>query len=292
MQSKYLLALFASSIAPFPLACGGDGAPNSGIAGNAGAAGAAAQGGTGGAAGSSSGPGGSAGSSATGGTAPGDARLFVPEDLPTAELNAEGGLTLVALTLAPGERGPQLFAAVRNDGETPACEAGMTVSFKDEDDQVIATGAGTLVSGRYYRLDGGTGAVVSCVAPSQIAMTAMPELPATVVIDALGSLEYAFPAFDVPGIVELPGLGVSDVQAVMTASGYAFTGTVTNDVSETLSGVKATLFALNGVGRPLGAGSSSAMSDLAPGDTWSFQTSGLTRIGVGHAAFVTATYPF
>lgn len=291
MPSKSVFALFALSMGLLPLSCGGDDAPDSGAAtGRDGAAGAA-QGGAAGAAGSSGGQGASAGTGTAGGP-PGDERLFVPEDLPTEELNAEGGLTLVALTLTSGQRGPQLFAAVRNDGETPACEAGMTVNFKDADDQVVATGAGTLLSGRYYRTDGGSGAVISCVAPRQIAMTAMAELPATLVIGELGSLEYTFPAFDVPGIVELEGLQVSEVQAVMTASGYAFTGTVTNDLTETLSDVKATVFALNAVGRPLGAGSSSAMSALAPSDSWSFQTSGFNQLGVGHAGFVSATYPF
>lgn len=237
-----------------------------------------------------------AGASASGGAAGtsngGDSMAFVPEGLPTMELNAEGGLTLVALTLAPGSRGPELYAAVRNDGPSPACEAGMTVDFKDKNEQVVGTAAGTLLSGRFYRLDGGAGVVISCVAPDQVAMTAMTDLPDGVVIEALGSLEYAFPAFAVSNIVEVEGLSVSDVRTVMTASGSAFTGALTNDFSETLRAPKVTMFPLNRVGRPVGVSTSSALPDLAPGDQSSFQTSSFHRAGVDYAAFATATYPF
>jgi len=237
-----------------------------------------------------------AGAAGTGGSAgrtqPGDDLAFVPEALPTMERNAEGGLTLVALTLVPGPRGPELYAAVRNEGESPACQAGMTVDFKDDEGQVVATAAGILVSGRFYRLEGGAGVVISCVAPEQVAMTAMTAPADRFVIDGLGSLEYAFPAHTVADIVPVAGLSVSEVQSVMTASGNAFMGTVSNDFSETLSAPKVTLFPLNRVGRPLGVATSNAIVDLAAGDSASFQTPSFNRTGAGYAAFATATYPF
>ena len=118
------------------------------------------------------------------------------------------------------------------------------------------------------------------------------QLPEGIVIEELGSMEYTFPAFTVTDIVAVEGLDVSEVQTVMTASGYAFTGTVSNDFTETLSSAKLTLFTLNRVGRPLGVATKSAPADLAPGESWSFQTNSLTRVGVDYAAFATASYPF
>jgi hypothetical protein len=237
-----------------------------------------------------------AGGNAVGGSAgttePGDDVTFFPAGLPAMELNAEGGLTLVASTLVPGPRGPQLYAAVHNEGASPACEAGMTVNFKDKDGQIIATAAGALVSGRFYRLDGGAGVVIACVAPDQVAMTAMTAPPDRFVIEALGSLEYAFPAFLVPDIVAVEGIDVSDVRTVMTASGYAFTGTITNAFSEALSAPKVTVFPLNRVGRPLGVATSNTIPDLAAGERASFGTNSFDRAAAHHAAFAAAKYPF
>ena len=52
----------------------------------------------------------------------GDDRLFVPEDLPNTPHEGEVGVTLklVASTLVQGAAGPELYAAVRNDGDTAA----------------------------------------------------------------------------------------------------------------------------------------------------------------------------
>jgi hypothetical protein len=236
--------------------------------------------------------GGSAAGGAAGTTEPGDDLTFLPVGLPASELEAEGGLTLVASTLVPGPEGPELYAAVHNEGASPACEAGMIVDFKDKAGQVVAAAAGVLVSGRFYRLDGGTGVVISCVAPNQIAMTAMSVPPDRFAIEALGSLEYAFPAFSVPDIVAVEGIDVSDVQAVMTASGYAFTGTVTNAFSETLSAPKVSVFRLNRVGRPLGVATSNTIPDLAAGERKSFGTNSFSRAVAAHAAFASAKYPF
>ncbi|HEX6271646.1 MAG TPA: hypothetical protein VFZ53_01335, partial [Polyangiaceae bacterium] len=113
-----------------PLACSengaGDPAAGGGKAGGGSGGGASGMG-TGGSSGSGAGAaglggqaaGGSAGSAGAAGQT-GDGRSFVPDDLPNTEVNGEGGLTLTAFTLVAGATGPEFYAAVRNDGETPA----------------------------------------------------------------------------------------------------------------------------------------------------------------------------
>jgi hypothetical protein len=120
-------------------------------------------------------------------------------------------------------------------------------------------------------------------------MTAPPD---RFVIESLGSLEYAFPAFIVPDIVAVEGIDLSDVQTVVTASGYAFTGTVTNAFSETLSAPNVSVFPLNRVGRPLERATSNTIPDLAAGDRKSFGTNSLNRAAADYAAFASAKYPF
>jgi hypothetical protein len=78
----------------------------------------------------------------------------------------------------------------------------------------------------------------------------------------------------------------------MTASGNAFTGSVSNDFSETLSAPKVSVFPLNRVGRPLAVATSNLIADLAASESARFQTQSFHRTGVAYAAFATATYPF
>jgi hypothetical protein len=93
-------------------------------------------------------------------------------------------------------------------------------------------------------------------------------------------------------IVAVDGLGASDVKVVMTASGNAFTGSVTNEFSEPLSNPQVTVFPLNRVGRPLAVATSSMLPDLGAGERSDFRTNSFQRSGSGYAAFATATYPF
>jgi hypothetical protein len=223
--------------------------------------------------------------------ASGDDRLFVPEDLPHAELNGEGGLTLIALTLIDGETGPELYAAVRNDGTTPACEAGLLTDFYDKSDALVVSTSGVLSSGRLYQFDDGSGVVISCVPPGDIAMTASTELPDTVVIDDLGRLQYTLPAFVVDGIVPIEGLGVTGVETVVRGTASAYTGTLTNGLDVTVQEPKVTIFPVNRVGRPLGAATSGGTADVPAGGTWAFETSTVAELGTSYAAFARATIP-
>jgi hypothetical protein len=54
---------------------------------------------------------------------------------------------LIAFALVQTATGPKLYAAVRNDGDAPACEAGMTTYFFDKANQDMTESGSVLQSG-------------------------------------------------------------------------------------------------------------------------------------------------
>jgi hypothetical protein len=291
-----------------PLACSESGHDDPGPGGNGGATatgGSPATGGSNGGGGTSPGGGAgssnatSGGSSGSAGTAgnpfagaagvAGDARLFVPEGLPNTELDGDGGLTLVAFTLLHGAAGAEFYAAVRNDGSTPACEAGMMIDFYDEAGTLVTSTAGTLQTGRLYRLSGDDGVHVWCVPPGEVAMTSGTGLD-TGVLENLGRLEHRFPAFAVD-VVAVEGLGVTRVAAVTSGGRTAYTGSVTNGLDAPVTNPKVSIFPLNRVGRPLGVATSTETTEVPAAGSWSFETSTVDDPGVAAAAYPNATLP-
>jgi hypothetical protein len=220
-----------------------------------------------------------------------DDLLFVPQGLSNTNVDGQDeGLTLVAFTLMQEPTGPKLYAAVRNDGDTPACAAGMTTDFRDKAGQVVTSSGAVLQSGRLYRMTDGT--ILACVAPGQVAMAASTDLPTSMVIDQLGSLQHLFPSFTLPGVVPISGLSVSDVQPVVTDAGDAYTGKVTSALDVSVSNPRVTIFPVNRVGRPLGAATAtSSTSDLPPGGSWTFTTSAVNTLGVDYVAYPAASLP-
>jgi hypothetical protein len=234
--------------------------------------------------------GGSDGSSDLGAPA-GDDRLFVPEGLPNTNQNGEDvGLVLVAFTLAPGANGPSFYAAVQNVWSTPLCEAGMMIAFYDQGGQLVGNAASVLQTGHFYELTDGSGAIIPCVAPGQIAMTGQIGLPATIVIDQLGYLLHLFPSFNVD-VVPAGDLTSRAVQPVAGAGGTAYGGTVANQIGMTASNLGVAVFPVNRVGRPLGMATASTTADLAARSTWTFETSAVDDPGVGQVAFASGSVP-
>ncbi|XYI02099.1 FxLYD domain-containing protein [Sorangium sp. So ce1128] len=186
--------------------------------------------------------------------------------------------------------GPELYAAVRNDGETPACDAGMIVHFIDKAEQLVTSWGGSLRSGRLYRLSDGSGAIIPCIAPGEIAMTASTDLPDAIVIEELGYLKHAFPAFTVD-VVPVDAITVSEVETVRKGAGSAYTGTLENGLDVAASDAEVTVFPVNRVGRPLGMATSSAAADIPPGGTWTFETTTVDDPGVDHVAYPTVSVP-
>jgi hypothetical protein len=256
-------AVAAAALA-LPLACSGGADPAMGVGGRGGTAGATGQ--------------------------ADDDRLFVPEGLAnTNQSGADVGLVLIAFTLVEGKAGPELYAAIRNDDAIPICNAGLVTLFLDKSEQIVTSDGAGLQGGRLYQLSDGP--IVSCLDPGEIAMTASTNLPDEVVIDQLGSLQHQLPGFILDDIVPIAGPVVSDVKKVTTASGTAYTGTITNGLDVTASALSVSVFPLNRVGRPLGVATSSATMDVPPGGTWTFETSTVDDPGVASVAFAAATIP-
>jgi hypothetical protein len=222
--------------------------------------------------------------------APGDDRLFVPEDLPNTPRAGEVGVTLklVASTLVQGPTAAALYAAVRNDGNAPSCEAGMMTDFIDKAGQTVVSVGTALYSKQLYRLDATT--VISCIDPGQIAMAAATNLPAEIVIGELGSLTHTFPTFGgFDALVPVAGFTVSQVATIAKGDGSAYTGTLSNGFDTTVSAPTVTIFPVNRVGRPLGAATASSTIDIPPGGSWSFETSAVSDLGVDYVAYPSAS---
>ena len=220
----------------------------------------------------------------------GDDLLFVP-DLPNTNLDGDraGGLKLLAFTLVRDAKGLSLYAAVKNGGDTPVCEAGMTTYFVDKTEQVVTSAGSVLQSKEFYRLDGDV--IVRCIAPGQIAMSAATDLPSEIVIEKLGYLQHRFPAFMIDGIVSTEGFEVSDVQTIASGDGKRYTGKVINRFDKAVTEPSVAIFPMNRAGRPLGVATSKTTTELAPGKSWSFESTDIADIGVGYVAYATARFP-
>ncbi len=224
------------------------------------------------------------------GTLTEDDALFEPAGLanPLRSGDQASGLTLIALTLVQTGTGAALYAAVRNDGATPSCEAGMLTDFIDATDAISASAGTTLQTSHFYRTS--AGAIIPCIDPGEVALGASTDLPASVVIAQLGSLDHAFPAFTVGDLTPLSGFTVSELTQVTTAAGTAFSGVLTNGFDVTATSASVNVFSLNRVGRPLAVVSASAPDSLTAGQTWQFQTEALDVSGASAVALPTATF--
>lgn len=220
----------------------------------------------------------------------GDERAFVPEGLSNTEANGEeGGLTLIAFTLVQRETGLELYATARNDGETPVCEPGMTTDFVDHDERLVGSAGMRLYSEHFYRIEDGSGAIVSCVPPNGVAMGAALALPESIVPEAFARLQHSFPAFVIANLVSVNGLVLRDVETIGRGGGFAYAGTLINDLELGVDDPQVVVFPLNRVGRPLAVASSNATITLSRSEGWSFETSVVHDRGSGFAAFPSAT---
>lgn len=216
--------------------------------------------------------------------------LIVPAGLDVIALEGGNGvLDVIALTLRAGASATELYVALRNDGDVPACSAGVSVQLFDESGQSLAASITGLFSNNLYRLTDGSGTIVSCIAPGEIAMGAITDLPADLVIDGVGSIVYQTPYFALDVTPVGGHLNVSGLKAVSTTGGATYTGTLVNGLEFAVSGPAVTVFPVNCAGRPLGVATASGSGDIAPRGTWSFQTSGVDMTGVDAVAYATAS---
>jgi hypothetical protein len=324
MPFRNLFALVAV-LAVVPLGCtsasrdatgnavvGGAGTGNAGSAGASGGASGspaaggnagtrfAGQGGTGGVVPrGAAGDGGGAGLGATGGAdaGAGSDGAFVPEDLPVTNLSGEeSGFNVIASTLARGSAGPELYAALENDRDISGCSGSVSFELFDYEGQSIGSWVAGLYSEQLFRHDDGTGGLVSCVDPGHKAMAAVTDLPTDLAIADVGAIVYQLTYFDrsiLPfGLIAVDTLAVTNVESSMQGDGSVFTGTLENGLDVPIKGATVAIFPLDEVGRPVGFATSSETADVAAGDSWSFETTAVSDVGVDFVAYPSGSVSF
>lgn len=215
--------------------------------------------------------------------------LFEPAWLPNKPANTiPGELTLFASTLRSGPTGFELYAAVRNDGPTPLCGAGILLEFYDHADELLGTASGS-VSGKLYQFVDDN-VTIYCVDSGESAMAWSTTLPADLALDKLAYVTHRFPAFAVD-VKPLPSLTVTHVEAWTTDTGVAFKGETLNEGDVPLSQPYVAVFPVTSAGRPLGMVTSAAALEIPPRGTWAFATNAITTNGTGAFAFATALRP-
>jgi hypothetical protein len=215
----------------------------------------------------------------------GDDALIVPEGLSvTALAGGNGVLDVIALTLRNGPSHTELYAALRNDGDVPACDAALSVELFDTTEQSLAAGIGGLLTQHFYRLTDGSNSIAACVGPGDVTMAALTDLPSDIAIEEVGYVIYRCPYFALD-VVPIDGLTISQVKSVTGSAGTAYTGRLVNGLDVAVSNPSVTVFPVNRVGRPLGSAAGSGSVEIPPGGSWAFETNTVGTPGVDHAAY-------
>ena len=198
-----------------------------------------------------------------------------------------GVLEVTALTLRKGEHNVEVLATLKNVGDVPACHAAFSVELFDAQEQSLAAGITGLLTRQFFRFRdraGGIGTIAACIAPGARAMAAISELPQELAVEDIGFIVYRCPytALDVEPI---EGLAVERVSALARNVGTAYTGTLINSLDVRVDKPSVTVFALDGVGRPLGYAIGAGDVTVPPGGRWEFETSTMDAAGVESLAY-------
>lgn len=223
----------------------------------------------------------------------GDDRLFVPEGLsvtkPTA--GSSGAFNLLALTLEQRHGQTQVYLALRNDGETPACTAAFTVALLDVNGDTLATGTRGLPVRQFYRFkldESAESTIAGCVAPGEVTMGAISDLELAPQESGLSgiALSYWLTYWNLSDLTPLQGtVTLENVRTVMRADGVAYTGELVNELVDEPRPLGISVFPVNRVGRPLGVAYSQGTGELPPGGRWEFETTPVPEAGTGFAAY-------
>jgi len=222
-----------------------------------------------------------------------DDRLFVPEGLSVKKPTdgSSGAFNLLALTLQQRLGQTEVYLALRNDGDTPACTAAFSVALLDVNGDTLATGTRGLPVRQFYRFkldENAEPTVAGCVEPGEVTMGAILDLD-------LGSREsgledltltYWLTYWNLSDITKLQGaVTLENVSTVMRSDGVAYTGELVNELVDEPRAAAVSVFPVNRVGRPLGVAYSQRSDELPPGGRWQFETTTVTDPGTGFAAY-------
>ena len=195
-----------------------------------------------------------------------------------------GVLELSALTLREGPAGAEIYAALRNVGDVPACSAAVSFELFDRSEQSLASGIGGLLTRRFYRLTDGSRAIAACIGPGDVSMAAVTDLPAELRIDDVGYVVYRCPYFALD-VEPIEGLIVRQVHGVARGSGTAYTGTLENALDVAVRSPSVSVFPLTRSGRPFGLAIGQSERVIEPGDSWTFETDTVEEPGADSAPY-------
>jgi hypothetical protein len=226
----------------------------------------------------------------SGSAEPGDASLIVPEGLAVTALpGGNGVLELFALTLQEGARGSELYVALENVGDVPACSAAVAVELFDHDEQPLAAGIGGLHTQHLYRLTDGSDTIAACVGPGDVTMAAVTDLPAELALQDVGTVVYRCPYFALD-VAPIDGLAMKRLERVTRDTGTAYTGTLVNEVGVAVRRPSVTVFPINAAGRPLGVATGQSSDEMPPGERWDFETGAVDVPASDFVAYPAASF--
>jgi hypothetical protein len=225
----------------------------------------------------------------SGGTEDHAERIFPDELSVTALAGGNGVLDLIALTLRKGPSGTELYAALKNNGERPACDAALAVELFDKAEQSIAAGIGALWTQHFYRLTDGSGSIAACAGPGDVTMASLTDLPVDIAIDDVGTVVYRCPYFALD-VEPIAGLSLDHVTSVTRGTGSAYTGRFLNSLDVAVSNPSVAIFPVNRVGRPLGVATGSGTNEIPPGGSWAFETNSVDARAVDYVAYPTGAF--
>jgi hypothetical protein len=234
----------------------------------------------------SAGAGGSGGGHDAGiGGASGAEPLIIPEGVTVSPTPGGNGVfNVIALTLRQGTSGAELYAAVKNEGDEKGCSPAFTVEIFDKTEQMLAVGVSGLLVQSFFRLTDGSSTIAACVAPGEVSMVAIKGLPPDLRLDDVGRIAYRLNYWNLDA-VPIAGVNINDVQPVMLDAGVGYAGTFVNGFDVSMDSPSVNVFPINRVGRPLGVAVGRRSAELAPADSWEFETDTVTETGVDQVAF-------
>lgn len=231
--------------------------------------------------------GGTGGISATG--TGGSNVLIAPETLEVLpHASGCGALQLKALTLRQGSQKLEMYVALENTGDRPACSPVFSANLLDASETQLGTAVGGLLVRGFFRLVSDPQTTAACVAPGDVTMAAVSDFPAELGLEDVKRVEYFCNLWHFEA-VPAGSLAVKDVQAVGRDGGVAYAGTLVNGLEIPLSVPGVTIFSLNSGGRPLGVANSRGTSQVPPGSSWDFETDTVGEAGAAFAAYPTPT---
>jgi hypothetical protein len=195
-------------------------------------------------------------------------------------------LEVTALTLQAGPESTELYAALENRGDVIACSPSFTVELFDGADQSLAVSVGGLLVHRFYRLTDGSETLAACVAPGDVTMIALTDLPGELDLDQVRHVDYRCSYWSLD-ITPAGTVDVMNVRAVTREGGEAYTGTLKNRLSVALESPALAVFPVSRAGRPLGIARGNGSTAVPAGGTWDFETETTNASGADHTAFPT-----